>query len=166
VDRAVFPGLQGGPLMHVIAGKAVAFQLAMREEFKAYQRQIVANARAMAEELARLGWRLVSGGTDTHLLLVDLGPQDLTGLEAEGRLGQAGIVVNHNVIPFDTRPPTEGSGIRLGTPSITTRGAREDDARTVARWMDRMLKAEDVAKAAAAVGAEVAEFCRAHPVPD
>ena len=166
VDRAVFPGLQGGPLMHVIAGKAVAFRLAMRKEFKAYQRQIVANARAMAEELARLGWRLVSGGTDTHLLLVDLGPQDLTGLEAEGRLGQAGIVVNHNVIPFDTRPPAEGSGIRLGTPSITTRGAREDDARTVARWIDRMLKAEDVAKAAAAVGAEVAEFCRAHPVPD
>ncbi|HUX02336.1 MAG: serine hydroxymethyltransferase [Phycisphaerae bacterium] len=166
VDRAVFPGLQGGPLMHVIAGKAVAFQLAMRDDFKTYQRQIVANARALAEELARLGYRLVSGGTDTHLVLVNLGPQDMTGLEAERRLGQAGIVANHNVIPFDTRPPAEGSGVRLGTPSVTTRGAREDDVRAVARWIDRMLKADEPAKEAEAVRPEVAEFCRSHPIPD
>ena len=138
----------------------------MRDDFKTYQRQIVANARALAEELARLGYRLVSGGTDTHMVLVDLGPQDMTGLEAERRLGQAGIVANHNVIPFDTRPPAEGSGVRLGTPSVTTRGAREDDVRAVARWIDRMLKADEPAKEAEAVRPEVAEFCRSHPIPD
>jgi glycine hydroxymethyltransferase len=165
IDRAVFPGLQGGPLMHVIAGKAAAFALALTPEFKAYQVQIVANARAMADEMLSLGYRLVSGGTDTHLLLVDLGPLNITGIEAERRLGKAGIVANHNVIPFDTRPPAEASGIRIGTPSVTTRGAKEDDVRAIARWVDRMLKADDPSRAAKNIRKEVAEFCRNHPIP-
>jgi len=165
IDRAVFPGLQGGPLMHVIAGKAAAFALALTPEFKAYQVQIVANARAMADEMLSLGYRLVSGGTDTHLLLVDLGPLNMTGIEAERRLGKAGIVANHNVIPFDTRPPAEASGIRIGTPSVTTRGAKEEDVRAIARWIDRMLKADDPSRAANNVRKEVAEFCRTHPIP-
>ena len=165
IDRAVFPGLQGGPLMHIIAGKAAAFALAQTPEFKAYQVRIVANARAMADEMLSLGYRLVSGGTDTHLFLVDLGPQNLTGSAAERRLGKAGIVVNHNVIPFDTRPPAQSSGVRIGTPSITTRGANEDDARAIARWIDRILKADDPSREAKGVRKDVAEFCRTHPIP-
>jgi len=166
IDRAVFPGLQGGPLMHVIAGKAAAFALAETAEFKAYQVQVVANARAMAEEMVSLGHRIVSGGTDTHLLLVDLSPMNLTGLDAERWLEEAGIVVNHNAIPFDARPPTVASGIRLGTPSVTSRGAREPEVRWIARWIDRILRADDPSDAAKATRDDVAAFCRSHPVPD
>ena len=166
IDHTVFPGLQGGPLMHVIAGKAVAFELAMRQEFKQYQAQVVANARAMADELASLGHRIVSGGTDTHLLLVDLSPKGLAGAHAQAWLGEAGIVVNKNVIPFDPRPPIDPSGIRLGTPSITSRGAREAEARQVVRWIHRVLSAGDPAQAAQALRPEVLAFCRAHPMPD
>jgi len=166
IDHAVFPGLQGGPLMHVIAGKAAAFALAMTDDFKAYQAQIVANARAMADEMASLGYRLVSGGTDTHLFLVDLTPLGLTGGQAQQWLGEAGIVLNKNVIPFDKRPPADPSGIRIGTPSITTRGVVEDGVRQVARWIDQVLKAEAPARAAEGLRAEVLEFCRSHPIPD
>ena len=166
IDHAVFPGLQGGPLMHVIAGKAVAFELAMTQEFKQYQVQVVTNARAMAAELASLGYRIVSGGTDTHLLLVDLSTRNTTGTQAQGWLGEAGIVANKNVIPFDQRPPIDPSGIRLGTPSITSRGAGEDEARLIIRWIHRILSAGDPMKAAKALRLEVQEFCRTHPIPD
>ena len=166
IDHTVFPGLQGGPLMHAIAGKAAAFALAMTDDFKAYQAQIVANARAMADEMASLGYRVVSGGTDTHLFLVDLTPLGLTGGQVQQWLGAAGIVLNKNVIPFDKRPPTDPSGIRIGTPSITTRGVVEDGVRQVARWIDQVLKAEAPARAAEGLRAEVLEFCRSHPIPD
>jgi glycine hydroxymethyltransferase len=166
IDHTVFPGVQGGPLMHVIAGKAVAFGLAMTEAFRAYQVRVVANARAMAEAMASLGDRIVSGGTDTHLFLVDLAPRGLTGTQAQAWLGEAGIVVNKNAIPFDTRSPIDPSGIRLGTPSITTRGAGEDDVRQVARWIDAVLRAGDPPAAARAVRPQVLEFCRSHPIPD
>jgi len=166
IDHMVFPGIQGGPLMHLIAGKAVAFALAGTETFRAYQRQVVANCRAMADELASLGHRLVSGGTDTHLLLVDLRPMALTGEEAQRVLGAAGIVLNKNVVPFDDQPPANPSGIRIGTPSMTTRGVGEDGVRQVARWIDRVLGAEDAEAEAARVRPEVAEFCRSHPIPE
>ena len=166
IDRTIFPGIQGGPLMHVIAGKAAAFALAMTGEFRQYQAQVVANARAMADEIVRLGNRLVSGGTDTHLFLVDLSSRGLTGSQAQEWLGAAGIVANKNVIPFDPRLPLDPSGIRIGTPSITTRGAREDEVRRVARWVDRILRAGDPGATARALRPEVLEFCRAHPIPD
>ncbi|MBE3098677.1 MAG: serine hydroxymethyltransferase [Planctomycetes bacterium] len=166
IDHTVFPGLQGGPLMHIIAGKAVAFELAMTQAFKQYQAQVVANARAMADELASLGYRIVSGGTDTHLLLVDLSPRGLAGALAQGWLGEAGIIVNKNALPFDPRPPIDPSGIRLGTPSITSRGAREAEARQVVRWIHRVLSADDPGQAARALRPEVLAFCRAHPPPD
>jgi len=166
IDHTVFPGLQGGPFMHVIAGKAAAFALAMTGAFKAYQSQVVSNARAMADEMAGLGYRIVSGGTDTHLFLVDLMPLGLTGARVQQWLGNAGIVLNKNVIPFDKQPPTDPSGIRIGTPSITARGTGEDQVRQVARWIDQVLKAEDPVAAAEGLRAEVLEFCRSYPIPD
>ncbi|MFO8012262.1 MAG: serine hydroxymethyltransferase [Phycisphaerae bacterium] len=166
IDHMVFPGIQGGPLMHLIAGKAVTFALARTEAFRAYQHQVVNNCRAVADALTALGYRLVSGGTDTHLLLVDLRPNGLTGQEAQRRLEAAGIVVNKNVIPFDDQPPSNPSGIRIGTPSMTSRGLKEDGARQVARWIDRLLSADDPETEAGRVRGEVADFCRTHPIPD
>jgi glycine hydroxymethyltransferase len=166
VDHTIFPGIQGGPLMHIIAGKAVAFALAMTQEFKDYQARVVANARAMADEMARLGHRIVSGGTDTHLFLVDLSAGSVTGSHAQEWLGEAGIIVNKNAIPFDPRSPLDPSGIRIGTPSVTTRGAGEDDVRAIARWIHKVLAAADPARTAAALRQEVREFCRSHPIPD
>jgi len=166
IDHTIFPGIQGGPLMHVIAGKAAAFAMAMTDSFKAYQAQVVANARAMAAEMAALGYRIVSGGTDTHLFLVDLSPRGVSGIQAQGWLGEAGIIINKNVIPFDRRGPLDPSGIRIGTPSATTRGAREDDVRRLARWIHGVLSAEDPSRAAKALQPEVREFCRSHPIPD
>ncbi len=166
LDHTVFPGLQGGPLMHVIAGKAAAFALAMTDAFKAYQRQVVANARAMADELASLGHRIVSGGTDTHLLLVDLTERGITGGQAQRWTGRAGIVLNMNTIPFDERSPMDPSGVRIGTPSVTTRGAREDDVRQVARWIDAVLSADDPEAKADALEEDVRAFCEAHPIPE
>src|SRR5262249_39381294 len=124
VNQTVFPGVQGGPLMHVIAAKAVAFAEALRPEFKSYAAQTVANARALAHELQRLGFRVVSGGTDNHLLLVDVASRGLTGKQCEEALDAAGITVNKNKIPFDPRPPLDPSGVRVGTPALTTRGMR------------------------------------------
>jgi glycine hydroxymethyltransferase len=152
--------------MHVIAGKAVSFELAMTQEFKQYQVRVVANARAMADELHSLGYRIVSGGTDTHLLLVDLSSRSTAGAQAQVWLGEAGIIANKNAIPFDLRPPIDPSGIRLGTPSITTRGAGEDEARLVVRWIHRILSADNPLKTAKALRPEVLEFCRTHPIPD
>src|SRR5438105_5241869 len=135
INSAVFPGLQGGPLMHVIAAKAVSFAEALRPDFRGYAAQVVANARTLAHELQRLGFRLVSGGTDNHLLLVDVASRGVTGKVAEEALDRAGITVNKNKIPFDQRPPLDPSGIRVGTPALTTRGMREPEMRAIAGWI-------------------------------
>ncbi|WP_457567941.1 serine hydroxymethyltransferase [Desulfurobacterium sp.] len=164
IDKAVFPGLQGGPLMHVIAAKAVAFKEAMTPEFKAYQEQVVVNARAMAEELQKEGFRIVSGGTDNHLMLVDLTDKGITGKEAEAALGKANITVNKNTIPFDTRSPFVTSGIRIGTPAITTRGIKEQEARQIARLIATVLKNIDDDAVIAKVKEEVIEMCGKHPL--
>jgi len=140
IDACVFPGIQGGPLMHVIAAKAVAFKLAAKKEFKAYQSRIVANAKALAEGLRKKGYRIVSGGTDNHLLLVDLSDREITGKDAAQALDRADITVNKNLIPFDKNPPTVTSGVRLGTPAVTTRGMREKDMYMIADLMGRVLR--------------------------
>ena len=139
LDRIVFPGIQGGPLMHVIAAKAVCFQEALQPEFREYQKQIVANAKAVAETLAAEGFRIVSGGTDTHLMLVDVFSKQVTGKQAQETLERAGITVNKNAIPFDTNPPAVASGIRVGTPAVTTRGMKEAEMRQIARWIAEVL---------------------------
>jgi len=139
VDKVIFPGIQGGPLMHVIAAKAVAFREAAEPEFKQYQAQVVRNAAALADGLASRGFRLVSGGTDNHLMLVDLGGKGVTGQEAESALDLAGITVNKNGIPFDEKPPTVTSGIRIGTPIVTTRGMREPEMALIAEMVDEVI---------------------------
>lgn len=139
IDKAVFPGTQGGPLEHVIAGKAVAFGEALTDEFKAYQKQIILNSAAMADEFGKLGIKLVSGGTDNHLMLLDFSALDVTGLEVEKNLDKAGITVNKNTVPNETRSPKITSGIRVGTPSVTTRGMKEDDMRLIARLIAKIV---------------------------
>src|SRR5579884_2488280 len=165
INQAVFPGLQGGPLMHVIAAKAVAFGEALKPEFKSYAAQMVANARALAHELERQGCRLVSGGTDNHLLLVDVVARGVTGKIAEKALDAAGITVNKNMIPFDTRPPLDPSGIRVGTPALTTRGMREPEMRTIAGWIDEVLKSPDDSAVHERVRGQVHDLCRQFPAP-
>jgi glycine hydroxymethyltransferase len=140
IDKAVFPGIQGGPLMHIIAAKAVAFKEALEPSFKDYQSQVVKNAKALAEALKGYGFRLVSGGTDNHLMLVDLTPKGVTGRQAEQLLDKVGITVNKNSIPFDKRKPTVTSGIRIGTPSVTTRGMKEPEMELIASLIDRTLR--------------------------
>jgi len=164
LSSRVFPGIQGGPLMHTIAAKAVAFKEALSEEFRAYQQQIVKNAQAMAEELIRLGYRLVSGGTDNHLLLVDLTDKGLTGKEAQELLDQAGMTVNKNGIPFDTRGPMVTSGVRIGTPALTTRGMKEEEMRTVARLIVETLGHRESEKHLQEVREEVSRLCRNFPL--
>jgi len=139
IDKEVFPGIQGGPLMHVIAAKAVAFQEALTEEFKTYQKQIVKNSQTFASEFSRLGYRVVSGGTDNHLLLLDVTSKHLTGKEAQTALDQARITVNKNLIPFDTQSAFKTSGIRIGTPAVTTRGMKEGEMKKIASWIDDVL---------------------------
>jgi glycine hydroxymethyltransferase len=164
VNKNIFPGMQGGPLMHVIAAKAVAFKEALAPEFKEYQRQILANARALAEAMVAQGFRLVSGGTDTHVMLVDVASKGLTGKAAEGALDKAGLTVNKNAIPFDPKPPTVTSGIRLGTPALTTRGMREREMGQVAALITEVLgDVEDVARHAR-VAAKVRELCATFPL--
>jgi glycine hydroxymethyltransferase len=161
IDRAVFPGIQGGPLMHVIAAKAVALKMAMTEEFRRYQQQVVANARALAEALTDEGLRLVSGGTDNHLMLVDVGVRGLTGKKAEQLLGQAGITVNKNTIPFDTRGAKLASGIRIGTPAVTTRGMKEKEMRLIGRLVADVLFARARVQS---IREEVRALCAAFPL--
>lgn len=139
IDKAVFPGIQGGPLMHIIAAKAVAFKEALEPSFKGYQTQVVKNAKALAEALKGYGFRLVSGGTDNHLMLVDLTPKGVTGRQAEQSLDKVGITVNKNAIPFDQRKPTVTSGIRIGTPAVTTRGMKEHEMELIASLIDRTI---------------------------
>lgn len=166
VDRKVFPGSQGGPLMHIIAAKAVAFGEALKPEFKTYSRQIVKNARTLAEALSAKGYRLCSGGTDNHLMLVDLRQRDvnLTGADAEKWLERAGIVVNKNGIPNDPRAPMVTSGLRLGTPALTTRGMMEPEMRQVAELIDRVLGANGDSKVCADVRADVRTLCARFPL--
>ncbi len=165
VDRGVFPGAQGGPLMHVVAGKAVSFLEASTEEFRAYSRQIVENAQALAETLVDAGLRLVSGGTDNHLLLVDVTTKALDGQRAEDALSRCGIIVNKNAIPYDTLPPAVASGIRIGTPALTSRGFGPQEMRQVGALIVEVLDAPEDTEVASRVAAEVARLCEAHPAP-
>jgi len=164
VNKSIFPGMQGGPLMHIIAAKAVAFKEALTPEFRAYQKQITGNAAALAEALLSAGFRLVSGGTDTHLMLVDLTSRGLTGRAAETALDQAGITANKNAIPFDVKPPTVTSGIRLGTPALTTRGMREAEMRHVAGLIAEVLENIEDSTRLARVAAQVRELCAVFPL--
>ena len=164
IDRALFPGVQGGPLMHIIAAKAVCFRQAAAPAFADYQRHVIANAAALSAGLVGAGFRVVSGGTDTHLVLVDVFSKGLTGKVAETALGRASITVNKNAIPFDTNPPMVASGVRLGTPAVTTRGMRVAEMGAIAGLIARVLAAPDEETVAAAVKAEVEQLCRMFPL--
>ena len=164
LDRSLFPGVQGGPLMHIIAAKAVCFKEAGEPHFTDYQRQIVANAARLAQVISSSGYRLVSGGTDNHLMLVDVFSKGVTGKIAEAALGKAGITVNKNAIPFDQNPPMVASGIRVGTPAVTTRGMREPEMELIGELIARALKTPDDDAALAAVRAEVERLCRKFPL--
>jgi glycine hydroxymethyltransferase len=164
LDRSVFPGVQGGPLMHIIAAKAVCFKEAAEPAFAEYQRQIVANAKQLAGALTAAGFRLVSGGTDNHLMLVDVFSKGITGKVAEAALGKAGITVNKNAIPFDQNPPMVASGVRLGTPAVTTRGMRENEMDAIAELITRALQTPDDDRALGMVRTEVETLCRKFPL--
>jgi glycine hydroxymethyltransferase len=164
LDRSVFPGVQGGPLVHIIAAKAVCFKEALEPTFAAYQRRIVANAAALAASIASHGFRLVSGGTDNHLMLVDVFSRGLTGKDATAALGKAGITVNQNTIPFDQNPPLKASGIRIGTPALTTRGMGEPEMERVGELIARVLSSPDDERVQAMVRAEVEALCRTFPL--
>jgi glycine hydroxymethyltransferase len=164
LDKALFPGVQGGPLMHVIAAKAVCFKEAMEPSFKDYQRQIVANATRLAASLSSHGFRLVSGGTDNHLMLVDVFSKGITGKAAEAALGKAGITVNKNAIPFDQNPPMVASGIRVGTPAVTTRGMRESEMDVIGDLIARALAGPDDDRMLGAIRTEVERLCRKFPL--
>jgi glycine hydroxymethyltransferase len=164
IDKVVFPGMQGGPLMHIIAAKAICFQEAMQPEFREYAKQVVANAKVLAETLASEGFRIISGGTDTHVMLIDVFSKGMLGSEAEKALGEAGITVNKNAIPFDTNPPLKPSGIRIGSPALTTRGMKEAEMKQVGRWIaDALLHRADAA-VLTQIRQQVLELCEAFPL--
>jgi len=164
VDKSVFPGQQGGPLVHIIAAKAAAFREVLDPGFKAYAQQIVANAKVLAEALAGEGFRVVSGGTDTHLMLIDVFAKGILGSEAEAALGEAGITVNKNAIPYDTNPPLKPSGIRIGTPALTTRGMKESEMRTIAKWIAEALEQRSNPQALAKIRGQVLELAEQFPL--
>ncbi len=164
IDRSVFPGQQGGPLMHIVAAKAVALGEALQPEFAEYARQIIANAKVLAEELAQAGYRIISGGTDTHLILVDVFQKGILGSVAEHALGQAGITVNKNAIPFDANPPMKPSGIRIGTPAMTTRGMKEPEMRVIAKWIVSALEQRADPARLARIRGEVLEMAQRFPL--
>jgi glycine hydroxymethyltransferase len=164
IDRSVFPGQQGGPLMHIIAAKAVAFNEALQPEFKTYAAQTVANAKVLGEAMQAEGYRIISGGTDTHLILVDVFAKGIFGSEAEAALGAAGITVNKNAIPFDTNPPMKPSGIRIGTPALTTRGMKEPEMRTIAKWIAEALEHRNDAAKLAQIRGQVGELAEQFPL--
>lgn len=164
IDKAIFPTLQGGPHMHSIAAKAVAFKEALKPEFKTYGKQIKANAKVLAEELQNRGYKLMFGGTENHLMLIDVTSKGATGAEAQHALDAAGITCNKNMIPDDPRPPMDPSGIRLGTPAVTTRGLKEDDMRKVAAWIDAVIMNKTDEAKLASIKAEVAEFMKGFPL--
>lgn len=166
IDKAVFPGMQGGPHDHINAAKAVAFAEALKPEFKEYARQVIANAKVLAEELMKRGFKIVSDGTDNHLMLIDTtASRNVPGKDAEKALELAGISCNKNMVPFDTRSPFDPSGIRIGTPAITTRGMKEDQMRILAGWIDEVVSASTDAGVQAKVLSEVKELCKGFPVP-
>ncbi len=160
IDKAIFPGNQGGPLMHVIAGKAVCFKEALEPEFKTYQEQIIKNAQALANRLLELDFNLVSGGTDNHLILIDLRNKHITGKALETKLDDIGITVNKNAVPFDTEKPSITSGIRIGTPAVTTRGFKEEDMIEIANLIDRVIKEENLDE----VKSRVTALCEKYPL--
>jgi glycine hydroxymethyltransferase len=164
VDKTVFPGMQGGPLVHMVAAKAVCFREAMQLEFRDYARQVVANAKVLAETLASEGFRIISGGTDTHLMLVDVFAKGMLGSEAEKALGEAGITVNKNAIPFDTNPPLKPSGIRIGSPALTTRGMKEREMRQIALWISEALHSRTDNAVLARVRKQVLDMAEAFPL--
>ena len=164
VDKVIFPGIQGGPLVHVIAAKAVAFKEALLPEFKQYQQQVAANAAKLAAELQDMQFEIFSGGTDNHLMLIDLNNKGITGMDAEIALDKAGITANKNTIPFDTRPPAITSGMRLGTPCITTRGMKEDEMAQVAGYIDDALSNMDNEGALSRINGKVKELCSRFPI--
>ncbi len=164
VDRAVFPTIQGGPLMHVVAAKAVCFKEALEASFKDYQSQVIVNAKALAEALASAGFRIVSGGTDNHLMLVDVFVRGLTGAQAERTLERAAITVNKNAIPFDTQPPMKASGIRIGTPALTTRGMKEAEMRQIAEWISEVVADHENESVQQSVRSRVKELCEQFPI--
>jgi glycine hydroxymethyltransferase len=164
LDKSVFPGTQGGPLMHIIAAKAVAFEEALRPDFAAYQKQVLLNAHVLAEELTGHGYNLVSGGTDNHLVLIDLTEKGITGLHAEQTLGEAGIVANKNAVPFDKKGPKITSGLRLGTPALTTRGLKENEIRQIAGLINQILSAPESETVLERVRGVVSEICEAFPI--
>jgi glycine hydroxymethyltransferase len=165
INSAVFPGVQGGPLMHVVAAKAVAFGEALQPSFKTYIAQVLANAKVLAEELRRAGFPIVSGGTDNHLMLVDVTAKGVTGKQAEHALDVAGITVNKNMIPFDPRKPMDPSGVRIGTPALTTRGMKEAEMRRIAGWITEVLAKPDDPATAERVRGGVREICQQYPAP-
>jgi glycine hydroxymethyltransferase len=164
IDKTVFPGIQGGPLVHIIAAKAVCFREAMQPSFKDYARQVIANAKVLAQTLAEEGFRIISGGTDTHLMLVDVFAKGMLGSEAEKALGEAGITVNKNAIPFDTNPPMKPSGVRIGTPAITTRGMKEAEMKQVGRWIAEALNQRADTAALARIRKQVLGLCEQFPL--
>lgn len=164
IDKVVFPGMQGGPLVHIMAAKAVSFLEAMQPSFKDYAEQVVANAKVLAEELSKEGFRIISGGTDTHVMLIDVFAKGMLGSEAEKALGEAGITVNKNAIPFDTNPPMKPSGIRIGSPALTTRGMKEPEMRQVGRWISRTLHNRTDAVELGKVRKEVFELAEEFPL--
>ena len=164
IDKVVFPGMQGGPLVHIIAAKAVCFREALQPQFRDYARQIVANAKALAETIAAEGFRIISGGTDTHLMLVDVFSKGMFGSEAEKALGEAGITVNKNAIPFDTNPPMKPSGIRIGTPALTTRGMKEQEMRQIGRWIAEALNSRTDAAVLGKIRRQVLQLAEAFPL--
>ena len=164
INVAVFPGIQGGPLMHVIAAKAVTFGLALKDEFAQYQKQVVSNAKCFAKTLEKKGYRIISGGTDSHLFLVDLRSKDISGKEATAVLGETNITVNKNLIPYDSKPPAIASGIRIGTPAVTTRGVKEADTEKIAEFIDKSLNNRDNSQELAKIKEEVLEFTKKFPL--
>jgi glycine hydroxymethyltransferase len=164
VDKITFPGMQGGPFMHIIAAKAVCFREAMSDEFRVYQRQVVANAQTLAARFMELGFDVVTGGTDTHLFLLDLTARDLSGKKAEAALEKAGITVNKNTVPFDSRSPFVTSGVRIGTPALTTRGMKEPEMKKIAELMARVLEAHDVADVLVSVRKDARDICDSFPL--
>jgi len=164
IDKVVFPGMQGGPLVHIIAAKAVCFREAMQPGFKDYARQIVANAAVLAQTLVEEGYHIVSGGTDTHLMLVNVFAKGMLGSEAENALHEAGITVNKNAIPFDTNPPMKPSGIRIGTPALTTRGMKENEMRQVGKWISEALHNRTDKNVLTRIRGEVLELAEAFPL--
>jgi glycine hydroxymethyltransferase len=164
IDRCVFPGQQGGPLVHIIAAKAVAFREALAPEFRQYAAQVVTNAKALAESLTAEGYRLIAGGTDTHLILMDVFVKGILGSEAEFALGEAGITVNKNAIPYDTNPPMKPSGIRIGTPALTTRGMKEAEMKTIGKWITEALNHRNDPQALARIKGQVEEMAEQFPL--